>query len=68
MVRMVGAEEAPDLMQQVFLQVFRRVDQCSGEGRFDRWLYRVAMNQALQHLRRKRGKCADRLGFANGPP
>jgi RNA polymerase sigma-70 factor (ECF subfamily) len=53
-VRMVGIDAAPDVTQQVFLQVFRRIDQFSGRGRFDRWLYRVAVNEAYQHLRRKR--------------
>jgi len=56
MVRMVGADQAPDLTQQVFLQVFRKIDAYSGRGRFDRWLYRVAANEALQHLRRKRSR------------
>jgi RNA polymerase sigma-70 factor (ECF subfamily) len=54
MVRMVNAEAAADLTQQVFLQVFRKIDQYVGKGRFDRWLYRLAVNEAYQHLRRKR--------------
>ncbi|MHC4398941.1 MAG: RNA polymerase sigma factor [Planctomycetota bacterium] len=53
MVRIVGMDEAPDLTQQVFLQVFRAIGQYSGRGRFDRWLYRLAVNEAFQHLRRK---------------
>jgi len=54
MVRMVGIDAAPDVTQEVFLRVFRAIDQYSGRGRFDRWLYRVAVNEAYQHLRRKR--------------
>ena len=46
MVRMVGADEAPDLTQQVFLHLFRQIDKYSGRGRFERWLYRVAVNGA----------------------
>jgi len=56
MVRMVGVDDAPDLTQQVFLQVFCKIDRFSGRGRFDRWLYRVAANEAFQHLRRRRSK------------
>ncbi len=56
MVRIVGLNDAPDLAQQVFLQVFRKIGQFSERGRFDRWLYRVAVNEAYQHLRRNRGK------------
>lgn len=54
MVRMVGVDAAADLTQQVFLQVFRAIDKYSGRGPFDRWLHRVAMNEAFQHLRRER--------------
>jgi RNA polymerase sigma-70 factor (ECF subfamily) len=54
MVRIVGPDDAPDLTQQIFLQVFRKIGQYSGRGRFDRWLYRLAVNEAFQHLRRKR--------------
>jgi RNA polymerase sigma-70 factor (ECF subfamily) len=54
LVRMVGIDAAPDVTQQVFLQVFRAIDKYSGRGRFERWLYRVAVNEAFQYLRRKR--------------
>jgi len=54
MVRMVGIDAAADVTREVFLQVFRKIDQYSGRGQFDRWLYRLAANEALQHLRRKR--------------
>lgn len=54
MVRMTNVDAAADLTQQIFLQAFRKVDQYAGKGRFDRWLYRLAVNEAYQHLRRKR--------------
>ena len=63
MVRIVGPDEAPDLTQQVFLQVFRTIGQYSGRGRFDRWLYRLAVNEAYQHLRRKRRRRHHRLPY-----
>lgn len=53
MVRMVGLQDAPDITQQVFLRVFRKIDQFAGQAKFDTWLYRVAVNEALQHLRRR---------------
>jgi len=52
MVRMVGFQDAADLTQQVFLQVFRRIGQFSGRAQIGTWIYRVAVNEALQHLRR----------------
>ncbi len=51
-VRMVGREEASDLVQQVFLQLFRKIGQFAGHSKFDTWLYRLATNEALQYLRK----------------
>ncbi len=53
-VRIVGRQDAQDVTQQVFLQVFHKVDQFVGRSKFETWLYRLAMNEALQHLRKER--------------
>ena len=53
-VRTVGQEDAPDLTQQIFLQMFQTIGQFAGRSRFDTWLYRVAFNECLQHLRRRK--------------
>lgn len=53
LVRMVGVDDADDLLQQVFLQVFRSLSQFSGQSRFETWLYRVSINESLQHLRKQ---------------
>lgn len=52
MHRMVGATDADDVTQQVFVRVLTTVSQFSGRSKFSTWLYRVAVNEALQHLRR----------------
>jgi RNA polymerase sigma-70 factor (ECF subfamily) len=56
LVRMAGAQEASDLTQQVFLRAFQHLDQFSGRSSFQTWLYRLAVNEALQHQRRKVSK------------
>jgi len=54
MARMVGLQEAADVTQQVFLQAFRKMGQFAGHARVETWLHRLAVNEALQHLRRVR--------------
>ena len=56
MVRMVGRQDAADVTQQVFMQVFRKIDQFQGQSKFKTWLYRLAVNESLQHLRKNKRK------------
>ncbi len=53
-LRMLGnAAEAEDLTQEAFLQLFRKVQTFRGESAFSTWLYRLAVNVVLMHLRKK---------------
>jgi RNA polymerase sigma-70 factor (ECF subfamily) len=45
---------AQDLVQETFLRVWTRAEQWSGQGSFKSWLYRIATNLALNHLRANR--------------
>jgi RNA polymerase sigma-70 factor (ECF subfamily) len=50
--RMTGsAADAEDLLQDVFLQVYRRIGSYRGEAALGTWLYRLAVNACLDHLR-----------------
>lgn len=60
-VRMVGVQAAPDVAQDTFLQTFRSLRQFSGRSRFETWLYRLAVNECLQFLRRARREPCERL-------
>jgi RNA polymerase sigma-70 factor (ECF subfamily) len=42
---------AQDLLQEAFLRVWTRAAQWDGRGTFRAWLYRIATNLALNHLR-----------------
>ncbi|MFO0671215.1 MAG: sigma-70 family RNA polymerase sigma factor [Polyangiaceae bacterium] len=44
-------EDAKDVTQRTFVRVFERLASFRGEARFRTWLYRVAVNTALDHVR-----------------
>src|SRR6266702_6192242 len=48
-----SAADAEDLTQEAFLLVFRKIANFRGEAAFSTWLYRLAVNQVLMHLRKK---------------
>jgi RNA polymerase sigma-70 factor (ECF subfamily) len=44
-LRMLGRhEEAEDIAQEVFVQVFKAIDQFRGESKLGTWIYRIAIN------------------------
>jgi len=49
-------EDARDVTQEVFLKVYGALDRFDPRFRFSTWLFRVAGNAAIDHLRRRRGR------------
>jgi len=47
-------DEAQDVVQETFLNVFRKLESFRGESAFSSWLYRIAANNAMMKLRGKR--------------
>ena len=47
-------EEARDLVQETFIRAWRHLDQYDQRFRFSTWLFRIAHNIAIDHLRRRR--------------
>lgn len=55
LLRICGnAEDAFDLCQDAFLKAYQNLVRLEDPGRFGPWLYRIAHNEAISHLRRQR--------------
>src|SRR2546421_2454040 len=51
--RMVGDyDSALDLTQEVFIKVYNSLGRYRSEFKFSTWIYRIAHNAAIDHLRR----------------
>lgn len=48
-----SAEDARDLAQEAFLRVYRSLDKFDLRFNFYTWLYRIAVNLSIDHLRKK---------------
>ncbi|REG37790.1 RNA polymerase sigma-70 factor (ECF subfamily) [Archangium gephyra] len=46
-------DEAEDVMQQAYVLAFTHLEQFKGSARFSTWLLRIAVNEALLHLRKR---------------
>jgi RNA polymerase sigma-70 factor (ECF subfamily) len=53
--RLTSETDAPDVLQETFLQVYRHLPSFRGESQLGTWLYRIATNAALM-LRRTRAR------------
>jgi RNA polymerase sigma-70 factor (ECF subfamily) len=73
--RMLGRrDEAEDLAQEVFVQVFKAIDQFRGDSKLSTWIYRIAVNlckNRTKYLSRRHANdqddvdaMADRLPFS----
>jgi RNA polymerase sigma-70 factor (ECF subfamily) len=54
-LRLTGnSTDAMDLMQEVFLGIYRNLHRFRGDAQFSSWIYRIAHNKAVDMNRRKR--------------
>ncbi|MDR1279270.1 MAG: sigma-70 family RNA polymerase sigma factor [Opitutaceae bacterium] len=47
-------EDAADLTQDAFLKAFQSINRFQGQSSFFTWLYRIAVNSTLSHLRKSK--------------
>jgi RNA polymerase sigma-70 factor (ECF subfamily) len=56
-LRLAGnAADAEDLLQEIFLAAHRKLETFRGESALGTWLYRLATNLCLDHLRSRAGR------------
>lgn len=51
-----NAEDAEDVAQEVFIQVFRSIQHFKAEAKLSTWLYKITTTRALDLLRAKKSK------------
>lgn len=49
-----NAEDAEDVLQETFLKAYEHLGEFRGDSKFYTWLVRIAVNQALMKLRRRK--------------
>jgi len=54
-------DDADDVLQNTFIKVYRNINTFKGESKLYSWIYRIATNEALTHLKQKSKK----LGVSN---
>ncbi len=47
-------EDAEDVLQETFLKAYQHLDQFQGQSKFYTWIVRIAVNQALMKLRKRK--------------
>ena len=52
---MSNPEGAENVLQETFLKVFEKLHTFKGNSSLQTWIYRIATNEALMILRRKKG-------------
>jgi RNA polymerase sigma-70 factor (ECF subfamily) len=63
--RMVGDYDcALDLTQEIFIKIYASLSRYRPEFKFSTWIYKIARNAAIDHLRRSAGR---ERAISNGP-
>jgi RNA polymerase sigma-70 factor (ECF subfamily) len=65
--RMAGSpEEGEDLLQEIFLQAYRKLGSFKGDAAIGTWLYRLALNHCLDYVRGRQAKMRKVTGTLDG--
>src|SRR5690242_5902735 len=66
----IDHDDADDIVQEVFVKVWHNIDKFKGDAGLFTWIYRIATNESLQFLRKRKNnvKLEEDLSesFSNG--
>lgn len=54
-----NSEDRKDLFQEILIHLWKSYPSFKGDAKFSTWMYRVAFNIAIQHLRKEKKKKED---------
>ena len=46
----ISHDDSDDVLQNVFIKVYKNIDKFKGESKLYSWMYRIATNEAITHL------------------
>ena len=49
-------EDAEDVVQEVFLEVYRSIHKFKGDSKLSTWIYKISTNKCLEFIRKKNAK------------
>lgn len=49
----ISHDDADDVLQNTFIKIFRNISNFKGESKLFSWMYRIATNEAITHLKTK---------------
>ncbi|MDY6845961.1 MAG: sigma-70 family RNA polymerase sigma factor [Chloroflexota bacterium] len=50
-----NVQDAEDILQETFIKAFNNIDKFEGRSKVSTWLYRIAVNESLMLLRKRKG-------------
>lgn len=62
---LIDHEDTNDALQETFLKVWEKVDGFNAHSSLLTWVYRIAVNEALQHIRRRQKELQNQGGYQN---
>jgi RNA polymerase sigma-70 factor (ECF subfamily) len=63
-------EEAEEVLQEAFVDAFRKLDTFKGDATFGAWLKRIVINKSINHVKKRKADfvSVDNMDFGEEPP